>query len=38
LRSDDALEAVFAEAVAAHPHRPGDPIYRLAREGDCFEF
>jgi phosphoribosyl 1,2-cyclic phosphodiesterase len=37
-RSDDALEAVFAEAVAAHPHRPGDPIYRLAREGDCFEF
>jgi phosphoribosyl 1,2-cyclic phosphodiesterase len=37
-RSDDALEAAFAEAVAAHPHRAGDPIYRLAREGDCFEF
>lgn len=37
-RSDDALEAAFAEAVAAHPHRPGDPTYRLAREGDCFEF
>lgn len=37
-RSDDALEAAFAEALADHPHRAGDPIYRLAREGDCFEF
>lgn len=37
-RSDDALEAAFAEAVADHPQRPGDPIYRLAREGDWFEF
>jgi phosphoribosyl 1,2-cyclic phosphodiesterase len=37
-RSDDALEAAFAEVLAAHPHRDGDPIYRLAREGDCFEF
>jgi phosphoribosyl 1,2-cyclic phosphodiesterase len=37
-RSDDALEAAFAEAVADHPPRPGDPIYRLAREGDWFEF
>jgi phosphoribosyl 1,2-cyclic phosphodiesterase len=37
-RSDDALEAAFAEALADHPHRAGDPSYRLAREGDCFEF
>lgn len=37
-RSDDALEAAFAEAIADHPRRAGDPIYRLAREGDCFEF
>ena len=37
-RSDDALEAAFAEVLAAHPLRDGDPVYRLAREGDCFEF
>ncbi|MDI1245558.1 MAG: MBL fold metallo-hydrolase, partial [Rhodoferax sp.] len=37
-RSDDALEAAFAEALAEHPYRAGDPVYRLAREGDCFEF
>jgi phosphoribosyl 1,2-cyclic phosphodiesterase len=37
-RNDDALEAAFAEALADHPRRAGDPIYRLAREGDCFEF
>ncbi len=35
-RSDDALEAVFAEATEAHP-APGIDI-RLAREGDVFEF
>ncbi|HSO43910.1 MAG TPA: MBL fold metallo-hydrolase [Rhodoferax sp.] len=37
-RSDDALEAAFAEAIAEHPRQAGDPIYRLAREGECFEF
>lgn len=37
-RSDDALEQVFRQALTDHPHRPGDPDYRLAREGDCFEF
>lgn len=35
-RSDDALEAVFAEATAAHA-APGMDI-RLAREGEVFEF
>jgi len=37
-RSDVALEAVFARVLANHPHQDGDPEYRLAREGDCFEF
>jgi len=37
-RSDDALEAVFQQVLDAHPHQPGDPQYRLAREGDSFEF
>jgi phosphoribosyl 1,2-cyclic phosphodiesterase len=37
-RSDDALEAAFAQALADHPRSAGDPVYRLAREGDCFEF
>ncbi len=37
-RSDDALEAVFVEALADHPRSAGDPVYHLAREGDCFEF
>ena len=37
-RSDDALEAVFAEAMADYPRQAGDPVCRLAREGDCFEF
>jgi len=37
-RSDDALEAAFAAALENHPYRTGDPIYRLAREGDYFEF
>ncbi|AGX86355.1 MBL fold metallo-hydrolase [Candidatus Symbiobacter mobilis] len=37
-RSDDALEAVFAQALALHPRQPKDPEYRLAREGECFEF
>lgn len=37
-RSDDALEAVFAQAMADHPRQPGDPQYRLAREGECYQF
>lgn len=36
-RSDDDLERVFAEAVARHPRQPGDPEYRLAREGESIE-
>ncbi len=35
-RSDDALEDVFQRAVAKQP--PGGPEYRLAREGEEFEF
>jgi len=37
-RSDDALEAAFAQAMAAHPAAPGEPDVRLAREGVVFEF
>lgn len=37
-RSDDALEAVFAQVLTAHPQQTGDPEYRLAREGDIYEF
>ena len=37
-RSDDALEAVFQQVLADHPRQAGDPDYRLAREGDIFEF
>jgi phosphoribosyl 1,2-cyclic phosphodiesterase len=37
-RSDDALDAVFQQVLREHPHQPGDPDYRLAREGECFEF
>jgi phosphoribosyl 1,2-cyclic phosphodiesterase len=37
-RGDDALELVFAQALAASHPRPGDPQTRLAREGDIFEF
>jgi phosphoribosyl 1,2-cyclic phosphodiesterase len=37
-RSDDALEAAFAHALAAHPARAGCTDYRLAREGETFEF
>jgi phosphoribosyl 1,2-cyclic phosphodiesterase len=35
-RSDDALEDVFQRAVAKQP--PDGPEYRLAREGEEFEF
>lgn len=37
-RSDDALEAVFDQVLADHPRQPGDPVYRLAKEGEYFEF
>lgn len=37
-RSDDALEAALAQALAANPPQPGDPDIRLAREGDTYEF
>lgn len=37
-RSDDALESAFAEVLNDHPRRDGDPHYRLAREGESFEF
>lgn len=37
-RSDDALEAAFKQVVQDHPYQPGDPQYRLAKEGDCYEF
>ena len=37
-RSDDALEAAFAQVLSAHPHQAGDPEYRLAREGETYEF
>ena len=38
-RSDDALEAVFAQALADNPPPPGDQLdIRLAREGDSYEF
>jgi len=37
-RSDDALEAAFAQVLTAHPPRAGDPEYRLAREGETYEF
>lgn len=37
-RSDDALEDAFRLALAASAARPGDPEFRLAREGDIYEF
>ena len=37
-RSDDALEAAFAQVLTAHPQQTGDPEYRLAREGETYEF
>lgn len=38
-RSDDALEAAFAQALADNPAPPGDRLdIRLAREGDSYEF
>lgn len=37
-RSDAALDAVFGRVLADNPRRPGDPEYRLAREGETYEF
>lgn len=37
-RSDDALEAVFNQVLADHPPQAGGPEYRLAREGETYEF
>jgi phosphoribosyl 1,2-cyclic phosphodiesterase len=37
-RSDDALEAAFRQALSACPAPADGPEYRLAREGESFEF
>jgi phosphoribosyl 1,2-cyclic phosphodiesterase len=37
-RSDDALEAAFAQALTDHAPKTGGPDIRLAREGDSYEF
>jgi len=37
-RSDDELEAVFKQVLVEHPAQVGDPEYRLAREGETYEF
>lgn len=37
-RSDDALEAAFANALSANAHALTGLEVRLAREGDCYEF
>jgi phosphoribosyl 1,2-cyclic phosphodiesterase len=37
-RSDDALETVFTQVLQEHPKQSGDPDYRLAREGESYEF
>lgn len=37
-RSDDALEAAFAQVRQEHPHQVGDPDFRLAKEGESYEF
>lgn len=37
-RSDDALEDVFREVLLDHPAQSGDPEYRLAKEGETYEF
>jgi len=37
-RSDDALEAAFAQALADQPAGSAVPDVRLAREGETFEF
>jgi phosphoribosyl 1,2-cyclic phosphodiesterase len=37
-RSDAALDAVFNAVLAKHPAHAGSPEYRLAREGETYEF
>lgn len=37
-RSDDALDAAFSQVLLDHPKLAGDPDYRLAREGESYEF
>lgn len=37
-RSDDALDAAFAQVLLDNPPQPGGPAYRLAREGETYEF
>lgn len=37
-RSDDALEAAFRQVLSDNPRQDGDPQYRLAREGEIYEF
>lgn len=37
-RSDDALDEVFRQVLLDNPRQAGDPEYRLAREGETFEF
>jgi hypothetical protein len=37
-RSDDALDKVFEQVLREHPHQAGDPQYRLATEGESYEF
>jgi phosphoribosyl 1,2-cyclic phosphodiesterase len=37
-RTDAALDAVFRQVLADNPPRAGGPEYRLAREGETYEF
>ncbi len=37
-RTDTALDAVFRQVLADNPPRAGGPEYRLAREGETYEF
>ena len=37
-RSDDALDDVFRAVLNDHPPQAGDPEYRLAKEGETYEF
>lgn len=37
-RSDDALEDVFKKVLLDNPAQPGNPEYRLACEGETYEF
>ena len=37
-RSDDALEAAFKQVLSDNPRQAGHPEYRLAREGEIYEF